>query len=612
MATLERQNHRIITITPSHSPTLKTRTTVTPQKPVINPKFLTNDLENLKRTNKILTKQRNLLSYTSTVNKPYIRELSDFEISELKKLNKFELFTVVKENTIKGILRKTGEKEFKRNYRLSEEEFIQAIGTLDKENLINKVDFGVMMNHSKIENLKEIKDSSKKNSYLLQRNYSNSYKNNGEQIILRGHSKENKWKARKISQWQEQDNHKINPVIFQPKKSILNSDYKFSKRRDQSFNLPSRRKSLAPRIREQRLSVLQRRTRLSLAPKMSSSSTRIASAFRKRKGPLAYDSQSTFRNGKVIAYPDKSNRGEIQFSLIKFYNLFFLGNNKEKSSYEMTRDDYEKIITSENRFKNDFTFDFDAVKKEIRTPRKSTPAKINRRLFEGKDTRFSIKKKSPKFKEPSPFRIKKASVLNNRLSTTNKKSPVEEKKRTRTKVPKLPLERLSTSPPLNKQLFVNRRSTTANILKRTPKSHNNLENLENRGMRRHSSLAPNSSLFLSRKDLQNATSFQYEPDNTPTYDSFLRNKYNGGRGGSNAKEIHNDEEKAKIYYALPKDFYEREYVTLDPNFDRNSRNFKPRYKGSKLEGAIEESGVFEGKRVTPGDRIFRSLAYGNE
>lgn len=192
------------------------------------------------------------------------------------------------------------------------------------------------------------------------------------------------------------------------------------------------------------------------------------------------------------------------------------------------------------------------------TPRKDT---VSRRLFPRMKTPKTTTKRTQKISKS------KSSSKNSILHQTRFGSKSKNKKKS---IPKLNLGRLSTGLKKSKRKKKKKKSF------RPPR----------RGVSM-SSIASNASMFMSRKDLENVTNYEYEPDNSPTKEGFLRNKFNGGRGGSNAHELKEDD-SLKIYYALPKDFYDREYASGE-KMVAGSRHVKPDYRGSRLEGPIEQS-----------------------
>lgn len=92
-------------------------------------------------------------------------------------------------------------------------------------------------------------------------------------------------------------------------------------------------------------------------------------------------------------------------------------------------------------------------------------------------------------------------------------------------------------------------------------------------------------------DVKNMADYEYsyEPYNSPTRDTFLRNRYNGGKGGKTEEVKLEDHNSCTMYYALPKAFYQ-----LEDGEERrvpNSRVYSPDYKPSHLARAIERFSV---------------------
>lgn len=89
-------------------------------------------------------------------------------------------------------------------------------------------------------------------------------------------------------------------------------------------------------------------------------------------------------------------------------------------------------------------------------------------------------------------------------------------------------------------------------------------------------------------DVENMADYEYsyERHNSPTKNTFLRNRYNGGKGGVVEDIKVEDHTSPTIYYALPKTFYELE----DKPRIQGSRLYSPDYKESKLARAIESFG----------------------
>lgn len=79
--------------------------------------------------------------------------------------------------------------------------------------------------------------------------------------------------------------------------------------------------------------------------------------------------------------------------------------------------------------------------------------------------------------------------------------------------------------------------------------------------------------------------YKFEEQNSPTKGTFLRNKFNGGKGGVTEDLQVSDHDSSTVYYALPKSFYKLE----DRDIQRfpNSRVYSPDYKDSHLSRAID-------------------------
>lgn len=122
------------------------------------------------------------------------------------------------------------------------------------------------------------------------------------------------------------------------------------------------------------------------------------------------------------------------------------------------------------------------------------------------------------------------------------------------------------------------------------------------------------SQYKLRQNIQNSnlnsnlvTSVEYRPDNSPTKDTFLRNRY---RGGSNEHEKP-ENQKSQVYFALPKTFYdsngEREEEIEHRGKKAIARRYSPDFSRSNLAAAILEAS--DAENCEAGRVIENSVVY---
>lgn len=305
MATMMR-SPQLVMVEPINSPFIPKYASIltsfsgskTPTKPTINPKFLAKDSKKLKRTQKILSKQRKRT--TMIPRKTIQKGLTEQDINTLQNLNKFQLFGLIKPDTIVLLSERLGRTEFKRIYNLNNQEYTDAMNSIKGVGV--NIDNNTLLKFGREERIREIgvKKTLKKENRFRSRNN-----------VGRGRSQ-------KISQWNTSGVQKINPKVFKPRKNILSRENNFSRRSvDQNlFNL--RRKSENPN-QNRSGSVLHRKTRLSLAPKMSKASTRTQSMNNYLRNNQMSVLSSSVRGHKKLAY---GNKTKSNFFLRNF--LFFI------------------------------------------------------------------------------------------------------------------------------------------------------------------------------------------------------------------------------------------------------------------------------------------------
>lgn len=78
-------------------------------------------------------------------------------------------------------------------------------------------------------------------------------------------------------------------------------------------------------------------------------------------------------------------------------------------------------------------------------------------------------------------------------------------------------------------------------------------------------------------------------NNSPTRNSFLRVRYNGGKGG--LSEVHSPiDDSTSTYYALPKKFYEKNFKPSHYNYEGSEiKHYSPDPSRYVVGKAIQES-----------------------
>lgn len=94
------------------------------------------------------------------------------------------------------------------------------------------------------------------------------------------------------------------------------------------------------------------------------------------------------------------------------------------------------------------------------------------------------------------------------------------------------------------------------------------------------------------------TTVQYKPDNSPTNNTFLRNKFGGV--GSNEHEVSEMQRKrSQVYFALPKSFYDHpeQEEMMHNGVNTKVRRYSPDFSKSRLADALREADHAENAEV---------------
>lgn len=540
--------------------------TLTPQKPTINPLFLPNNRNSLKRTQKIFNNRRNSILTT----KSFQNGISDYDLGQLTRLNKFQLFGIVRPEVINRLLKKIGRNEFKRVYGMSNQEFTDAMNSLKGVGL--EVDDNTLRKFGREERLRELGIGG-------QRKEGGRFGGLGDRKV----SAVSAMSTMTIDDMRCVDN----PLMAtRDRRKSMMVQRNFSPKKNKKGYSHMRRNSYAPQSISNQLYLKAKR--LSMTPKITQEAKIRAPKSNKSilNKKLEFGSPASFVVSRKLGDNLSDSKQKIYKKLDEEDNEYFNKTSKMRSRSASKSRSPSPVRSRARNMSPEYTV--------FKTNLLKTPLKdkldVKRRLFDKENTpdRPSAKKRPKK----NRYARQSASKLNLNSSILGKfRFKNGSRGKSQLRVPKLKLDHLSTEKAKKK----------VGVAKKNPlqkKIGKSLKKPELKLPRRSSHTSINSRvslnnpiLYIKPDELINVSNFDYEPDNTPTKQTFLRNTFNEGKGGSNALQLNGEEDKSKIYYVLPKDFYARRYAKnkdIDENGNR-MRHYSPDYRGSLLEGAIEQS-----------------------